>query len=112
MQDRLKGIPDDALLRLKAQVDEEFKRRRPRLIQVGSQVTFKDRDGHDVCMMITGKGSKNYTGYECDEYGNRLSNSKWRVAPEFLMPVLPKKPQVALPMGVGKDKPAAATAAW
>lgn len=112
MNDKLKALPDDALIRLKMQVDAEFKLRHRKLFATGKQATFysesKDRD---VRILITGRGPKNIMGVECDEYGNP-SSMRWRCHPNFLLPVLLKPKPIVAPTGVGKDRPAATAAAW
>ena len=40
MNDKLKGLPDDALVRLKLQVDAEFKLRKGKLFAIGKLATF------------------------------------------------------------------------
>jgi len=116
MQDKLRAIPDDALIELKQRVDEEFKRRRPNLLRVGRQATFESsKTGETVRILITGKGPKNYLGTRCDEYGNPIGGrgAQWRVHPDFLTPVLPKKAPPPKQLGVGNDRPAAApVASW
>jgi len=114
MNDKLKALPDDALVRLKMQVDEEFKLRRGRIFAPGKLASFySEKHDRDILLKITGKGPKNYLAHECDEYGNPIGRGQWRIHPGFLMPVLPKQKPVVAPIGVGKDRPAAAPlAAW
>ena len=110
MNDKLKALPDDALVRLKEQVDEEFKRRRNRLFAIGKHATFfSERYGREVRILITGRGPKNLVGFECDEYGNKVG-PQWRCHPSTLTPVLPKPKPVAPAVGVGRDAPASAMA--
>lgn len=113
MNDKIKALPDDALVRLKLQVDAEFKARSRKLFGTGRQATFySEKHDKDVRILITGRGPKNIIGVQCDEYGNKIGNAQWRVHPSFLMPALPKPKPVEAPVGIGKDAPATAAGAW
>lgn len=99
MQDRLKLLSDEALLELRAQVDAEYKKRRPKMLQIGRFATF-DHNGETITMRITGRGSVNYQGVSVDEFGKEVTlpgyrSSKWRCHPNSLTPVLPKIPKTA-----------------
>ena len=111
MNDKLKALPDDALVRLKLQVDAEFKLRKGKLFAIGKLATFfSEKHDRDVQVKITGRGPKNVQAVECDDYGNPIGSARWRIHPSFLMPVLPKQKPAVTPIGAGKDKPAAAAA--
>jgi hypothetical protein len=114
MKDKLNALPDDALIRLKMQIDAEFKSRRSRIFAPGKLATFfSEKYDRDVLLKITGKGPKNYLANECDKFGNPVGRGQWRIHPSFLMPVLPEVKAPAPAVGAGKDRPAATAAgAW
>lgn len=91
MQEKLKALSDEAILRLREQVAEEYERRRGRMLKVGGLAMFHNRKtGEDVTIRITGRGSVNFTGVKVDEFG-RDTTMKWRVNPVMLKPILQKK---------------------
>ena len=110
--DKLAALPDEALFKLKARIDDACLVRKKKLLIPGKEATFvSNRDGSNIRIKITKCGLKNVIGYQIHADGRHDMRSRWRVSPDLLMPYFPKhKAPPPPPTGSGKDLPASVPA--
>lgn len=109
---KLEALPVEVLFKLKAAVDEVANKKKRALLQTGAIATFTDTRNGEVLRVIVNKFMvKNVNCTELDSSGMPISNKRWRIHANNLLPYFPPAKPKMPAKGVGADKPAQA-GAW
>ena len=108
---KLRALSLETLQALGESVKQAVKEKQRSELRIGSLVEFFSvKRGRMIQLSIQSFGPKNLQGYEIDKDGNQLMNLKWRVNPSMVKIVRPVAAVARLPVGVGADRPANASA--